>query len=247
MSENFYTKPSCMKSLLTISLFIITLPLAAQLTGTINAGSNQVYIIDPRIPVHDLKKYTSVFVDSSNKLTLQEIASEKFSNLFQSLSDSIHQAQPYITYWLKVSLSSSGDIQNWWLLLNEDPVNKGYRASNCFVDGWALNNLNRVLEHQRTGLFVPRSQKMIKETPTLNRIYFSAKAGQTKNVYLRIYNEYDPALISFPQLRNPTLGMLKEDNTIMVAISSSIFVFSILSFFFFLLKFIIPLFKCSNL
>ena len=48
------------------------------------------------------------------------------------------------------------------------------------------------MEHQRTGVLVPRSQKTIKENPGLNRIFFSAKAGETKDVYLRIYNEFGP-------------------------------------------------------
>ncbi len=180
-----------MRLLLFITALSITTLIPAQQTDTNNLRNNSVYIADARIQMHELKKYTSIFVDSSNKLTIQEIVTEKFSNRFQLLQDSI-QAQPYITYWLKVSISSTEDIQNWWLLLGQH----GY------LDAWFLNNSNQITEHQRTGILVPRSQKKIKENPGLNRIFFSIKSGETKNVYFRIYNEYDPAFITFPQPRS---------------------------------------------
>ncbi|MFN2440387.1 MAG: 7TM diverse intracellular signaling domain-containing protein, partial [Chitinophagaceae bacterium] len=212
-----------MRLLLFITALSINTLIPAQQTDTNNLRSNSVYIADARIQMHELKKYTSIFVDSSNKLTIQEIITEKFSNRFQLLQDSI-QARPYITYWLKVSISSTEDIQNWWLLLGQH----GY------VDAWFLNNSNQITEHQRTGIFVPRSQKKIKENPGLNTIFFSIKSGETKNVYLRFYNEYDPAFITFPQLRNPVIGLPDEkSNMINIFRSGIMLAFSVLSFFFF--------------
>ena len=190
---------------------------------TTNTSNDSVYIADARIQIHDLKNYTSVFIDSSNKMTIQEIASGKFNNRFQPLSGMAQPAQPYITYWLKLSISASGDIQNWWLLLNSDPE-VGESVQNGYVDAWFLNNINQVTDHQRTGVFVPRSQKTVKENPGLNRILFSAKAGETKDVYLRIYNEFGPGIISSPQLRNPIAGFpVKNTWSIIFGSGGSIF------------------------
>jgi hypothetical protein len=222
-----------MKLLFSIIALILTTTLLSQQPITNNTSNDSVYAADARIQLHDLKNYTSVFTDSSNKLTIQEIASEKFSNQFQPLSGMVQPAQPYITYWLKLSISASGDIQNWWLLLNNDPEFKEYTALNCYVDAWFLNNGNQVAAHQRTGFFVPRSQKTIKEKPGLNRVLFTAKDGETKNVYLRIYNEYGPAIISLPQLRNPVAGIPGSNMPWVFFFSGGIFFFSVISFFLF--------------
>ena len=220
-----------MRLLLYIFALLITTIIQAQ-PGTINTNNDSVYIADARIQVHDLKNYTSVFIDSSNKITIVEIASGKFDHRFQPLSVIAEEAQPYITYWLKLSITVSGDIQNWWLFVNGDPQGT-INIPNSYVDGWFLNNSNQVIEHQRTGLFVPRSQKTVKEDPALNRILFSAKAGETRNVYLKIYNEFDPGIISPPQLRDPVAGFSFEKNLPIIFGSGGVFFFSIISFFFF--------------
>jgi len=223
-----------MKLLLYIVALLIATGIRAQPGAPDNNGNDSVYLADARIQVHDLKKYTYVFIDSSNKLTIQEIASGKFNNRFQPLSGMVQPATPYITYWLKFSISCTGNIDNWWLLLNDAPDFNNNSADNSYVDGWFLNSANQVMEHQRTGVFVPRSQKVIKENPGLNRLSFSVKAGEIKNVYLGIYNEYEPALITFPQLQNPVIGIPGGKSRIpFIILSTAAFVFSIISFFFF--------------
>jgi len=220
-----------MKLLLYIITLLITTAIQAQ-PGITTAGNDSVYIADPRIQIHDLKNYTSVFIDSSNKLTIQEIASEKFSNRFQPFSDSARYAQPYITCWLKLSISASGEIRNWWLLFNRDPI-LGQSVEIAYVDAWFLNSINQVTDHQRTGAFVPRSQKTVKENPALCRLLFSAKTGEIKNVFLRIYNEFGPGTISSPQLRDPIAGIPGQKYLAIIFGSGGVFFFAIMSFFFF--------------
>ena len=221
-----------MKLLFYISTLLLSLTIQAQ-PGTTRTRNDSVYMADPGIQIHDLKNYTSVFIDSSNKLSIQEIASGKFNNRFQPLSDTARlMAQPYITYWLQFTISSSGDIRNWWLLLYSnlevsEPIQQGY------VDAWFINRTDQNMEHQRTGVFVPRSQKTIKESPGLNRIFFSAKAGETKDVYLRIYNEFNPGITSSVQLRNPIAGFPSKKYLGIIFGSGAVFFFAIISFFFF--------------
>ena len=221
-----------MKLLFCISTLLITLITWAQ-PGTTNTTSNDsVYVADARIQIHDLKNYVSVFTDSSNKLTIQEVASEKFRHRFQPFPDMAQPAQPYITYWLKLSISASGDIQNWWLMFNRDPVISQI-VEIGYLDAWFLNNVNQVTDHQHTGAFVPRSQKTVKENPALSRILFSAKAGETKNVYLRIYNEFGPGIISVPQLRDPIAEIPSSKHLSIIFGSGGVFFFAIMSFFYF--------------
>ena len=224
---------NCMRLFLLILVLIISTSLRAQQSETNTSGNDSAYTADPRILIHELKNHTSLLVDSSNKLTQQEVASGKFNSRFQLLSDTARLvAQPYITYWLKFTISSSGDIQKWWLLLYSnleisEPIQQGY------VDAWFINRTDQNMEHQRTGVVVPRSQKSIKENPGLNRISFSAKAGETKDVYLRIYNEFSPGITSSVQLRNPIAGFPSEKYLGIIFGSGAVFFFAIISFFFF--------------
>jgi hypothetical protein len=65
-------------------------------------------------------------------------------------------------------------------------------------------------------------------------VFFSIKAGEIKNGYIKIYNEYSQGVISAPQLRNPEIEVPATGSDAMSALSGGVFVFSILSFFFFL-------------
>ncbi len=218
---------------LTLKL-MVTAVVWAQAPIANSARNDSVYIADARIQLHDLKDYTSVYVDSSNELTIREISSKEFSSRFHPIYGNSQPAQPYITYWLKFSITPSENIQDWWLLLNDDSAFADYTAENCYVDVYFLNSDNLVTDHQRTGIFVPRSQKEIKENTGLNRISISLNEGETRNVYLKIYNEYGPALISSLQLRNPVLGEPPQSSNFLLSVLIGVlFFFTIISIFFF--------------
>ena len=221
-----------MKLLISIITLFISTAILAQpdLTKTTN---DSVYIADPKVQVHDLKNVTSVFIDSSNKITLQEVTSGKLNTRFQPLPGMAQLvAQPYITYWLKITITTPGEIQDWWLLLYSKTA-IGETVQHGYVDAWVINRSNQRTERQRTGIMVPRSQKSIKENPGLNRIFFSARAGETKDVYLRIYNEFGPGITSSVELRNPIAGFPTEKNLGLIFGSGAAFFFSLMSFFFF--------------
>ena len=206
----------------------------AQESSLDSVGKDAVYIADARIQVHDLLEYTSIFVDSSNSLTLQEIGTEKFRNRFQSLSDFNQLAQPYITYWLKVTITASGNINDWWLVLSGIQESETIPYQHSYVDAYFLDSLQVVTTHQRTGVSVPRSQKTIKQNPGLNRVLFSAKDKETLIVYVRIYNEYGQAAISAPHLRNPVVGISdQKQGTLFNVLAGAVFLFSIVLFFLF--------------
>ena len=144
-----------MKLLFYLTTLFIALTINAQ--NPINTNIDPVYIADARIQIHDLKNLTSVFIDSSNKLTIQDLASGKFNNRFQPFpGETQFVAQPYITYWLKLTLRTSDDIHNWWLLLYSNSE-IGETIQHGYVDAWFIDRNNQATEHQRTGVLVPRS------------------------------------------------------------------------------------------
>ena len=221
-----------MKLLFYISITLITLVIQAQPSPTATTNDS-AYIVDPRIQIHDLKNFASVFIDSSNKVSFQEISSGKFTSRFQPLSASPELvAKPHIAYWLKLTIRSSGDIQDWWLILHGNSE-IGETIQHGYVDAWFINKTTQAIEHRRTGVLVPRSQKSIKEIAGLNRISFSAKGGETKDVYLRVFNEFNPGITSSLQLRNPSAGFASGKHLVLIFGSGAAFFFSIISFFFF--------------
>ncbi len=206
----------------------------AQLVQINDYNSDLVYTADAKVQLHELKNYASVLTDSLNNLTLQDIISGKYDNRFKALSAFTQPAQPYITYWQKINIKAEGTISNWWLMFAEDTAFKDFNAQNGYVDIWYADSAGKITDHQRTGVFVPRSEKTIKENPGLCRVLLSVVSGETKSIYVKIYNEYEAAIISSPQLRNPVIGIPESAAKLgMSILSSCVFLFSILSFFFF--------------
>ena len=224
-------------SVLYLLLFFISFTCIPKIAGQesrLDDRTDTVYSADARIQVHDLFAYTSIFADSTNTLTIKEVVTEQFRDKFQPLTRFIQPAQPYITYWLKLSISAPDSIQHWWLLLNETLETDSSYDQHAYVDVYFLDTLSQVTTHQRTGVFVPRSQKTIKQNPGLCRVLISINPNETKNAYLKIYNEYSQTFISAPQLRNPVVGIPDQEIEIMlIVLAGAIFLFSIISFFFF--------------
>lgn len=210
-----------MKKLLSILLLFI-LANASQ--------SQQVYVADSMRQVHNLRPFTFVLVDSTNQLALDDI-SGKFSSRFRPVSAATDMARPYVTYWLRLTITTTADIEKWWLLIADTFPAKN-PTQNCYVDVWSVNN--GVLNHQRTGYVVPRKEKSIKEKPGINRVFFSSKAGQSQTIYLKIYNEIGAGKIGYVELRNPDVGIAHNNFGTMTYVLSAVgLFFCIMSFFFF--------------
>ncbi|HEX8332728.1 MAG TPA: ATP-binding protein [Segetibacter sp.] len=211
------------KTLLLFVFFLASLSISAQLADI-------SYRADSRIHLHNLRPYTSVFVDSSNKLTIDDVIT-KYNSRFRPVSAATDIAQPYLTYWLRVSVTTTADIEKWWLLLGEYPP-VGSPGHNSTVDVWKLNN--GALQHQRTGVEVPRSEKAIKEKPGIQRVFFSSKAGETSTIYLKVYNQFGPGKVAHLELRNPAVGIAHNDFATYTYVMSAVALFfCIMSFFFF--------------
>ncbi len=185
---------------------------------------NNVIVVDSSIQLHELKSYTSLFIDSTSKLSLEQVASSNFNNQFHPSADSL-EISPGKIYWFKFSLTAKGNIANWCLMI---------KKGNCsYADVWVLNSDSQVVDHSRMGSFVPRSQQSLKELSDPHRVLISINNGETRTIYLRIYNEYLPSYVAGLEVRNPVIGVISGRSNLMTAISASVFVFSILSFFFY--------------
>ncbi|HKB43717.1 MAG TPA: sensor histidine kinase, partial [Chitinophagaceae bacterium] len=202
-----------------------------------NEGTNSIdsfYIVDSKIQIHDLRPATFVFADETNKLTLQDIASGKFNDKFQPVS-SFKMFKNYTSYWLRLSIETRGGINNWWLMLRDTIRNYYSSNSNAvrynFVDVYFCNENNQLLSQQRTGIFIPRSQKQIKKIAGISRVLFSGNQDEKQIVYLKIYNTLGGAAPAYIEIHNPIVSLPVGYGDGFITVQGGIiFFFSLFSF-----------------
>ena len=196
--------------------------------------TDSFYVVDSAIQIHDLRPATFVFADETNKLTMQDASSGKFDNKFLPLN-SFKTFNTHITYWLRLSIETRGNIKNWWLMLRD--TIRDYYTSNSdavqynFVEVYFSNENKQLLSQQRTGTLVPRSQKQIKNMAGICRVFFSGSPGEKQIVYLKIYNNTGGTAPPYIEVHNPSVPIPgnNKDEWIMMR-GGIIFFVSLLSF-----------------
>jgi signal transduction histidine kinase/DNA-binding response OmpR family regulator len=212
-------------------LLLISCCISCVFTFSQNDTQN-IYEADARIQLHDLRNYTLVFTDSTNKLSEKDITSGKFDQLFLPYSSVEKTIKPFTTYWLKVSVKPLASFSNWWIILRDTGNFYTRGTANDYVDVYTVNNRNEIVAHQRTGPFVPRSQKAVPQYTVVNCVMLSGVARQPVTLFIKMYNENSPGQLFYPQLQNPVVPIMTSDSglDIMCAIA---LLFSLLSFFFY--------------
>lgn len=216
--------------------------LCIALTGMSQAGMPRVYTlytVDPQTGIHNLQSVTNIMVDSSKKLTIDDVSGGRFNQAFTPLEGFKGKIQPGIAYWLKLNISSDKGFKDWWLIVGSaNPLHQyyinQYHAGNCYVDVYQ-QIYNGARTHLKAGTFVSRSQRSVKEMPAINRVLFSVQPGQTQTVYVRIFNKFsETAPLPLPELRDPSIPIPSPAITVsLVAASAVMAILAILSFFFY--------------
>ena len=216
------------KHILLYLLVMLTMQAGSQIPAAV------VYTIDTNRQVHDLRSYTYVFADSANRFSVNDIISGKAALLFQHYASVEKMVKPNTTYWLKVSMEPVTNFYNWRIILRDTGELYQHGSTNDFVDVYTVNNTSTVIAHQRTGPYVPRSQKSIPQYTAINCVAFSGLAGQPVTLYIKLFNKKTtPGQLFYPQLQDRVVPIVIPDSDLDV-LSAIALVFSILSFFFFL-------------
>lgn len=197
---------------------------------------DSIYTADSRLLVQDLSDHTSILVDSSLKVTVQDLIKNEEDSDFQPITAFKNKIESSVAYWLKVQIRSVGDFQDWWLLLRDKNSTTNYYTQNCYIDTYVINAAQRIINHQRSGAFVPFAQKSVKGSPAVSQVLFSTTAGSQQTIYIRIYNEFStPNNVPILELRHSNLPLPPHPASKILNILSAIaFTFCVLSFFFFL-------------
>lgn len=194
----------------------------------------QLYRADSVTAIHNLSAATVVMVDSLNNISSASVLNGSLDNKFRQAQKG-ELLKEGITCWLRIYITSATGIKNWWLVLTNDIHEKHY-AKYCYVDVWQALQYNPVPAFTgRSGVYVPRSQKSVKEVPGINRILISLAVGDTQKIYVRIKNEFaDDAAMPGAELRNPAIPIsIHKSSMQLTAIATAMLMISILSLFFF--------------
>ena len=215
------------KYLLPCLMLLFSLKVVAQIPVS------PVYTIDSTGQVHDLLNYTQVLIDSTSRLSANEVISGGSDRLFRPFTTIKKTAGASKGYWLKVSIKPLTGIKNWWLILRDtgDLYMKG--AGNDQVDIFTVNDSNKLIAHQRTGSLVPRSQKAVPEFTLVSCVDLSVPPGKLHTLYIRVHNEMElPGQLFYPRLQHSSIPIVTSDGGMDIYCAITL-VFTVLSFFFF--------------
>lgn len=217
-----------MKLLLAIISVLFFLPVQAQNRF---GSSAQGIDISAGNYVFELFHGASILLDEKGKKTIGDIIAE---NQMIPAGDSLVFFKPQTACWIRMKVKVHSAIQNWWLLVRDMEANNPYKAQNQNVDAWFVNEKGQVYRHQQSGTDVPRSKRAVPGSPGVNNVYFSASAGETVEIFIRIYNQNYPATISSIQLRDPSIPLPQVNlSTQLYVLNAIALVFTLISFFFF--------------
>lgn len=198
------------------------------------ASMAQVYRADSVTGFHDLSAATTVLVDSFNKLPEASVLNGSLDHQFRPAQKN-QMLGDGVTCWVRINITSNTGVKNWWLLLTSN-VDEKYYAKHRYVDAWQFSDGKPGLVYLgKSGVYVPRSQKSVKEIPGINRVLFSMAAGDTQKIYVRVKNVFiDGLSVPGVELRNPAIAIPLHESTVqLTAVATAMLMISILSFFFF--------------
>lgn len=191
------------------------------------------YKLDPQRQLHDLKPYTSVLVDSLQNLTSAQVIPGRLDKDFKPWQ----QTAPVdnVVYWLRFIIKADTSVSNYRLLLKDNLEESGYTSQNDSVDVFYTDTSGRLLLQQRTGILIARSEKQLKEAAGVNAVPFSASAGSTYKVYIRIRKvSADKPFLSYPVLQDNVIPRPSVSHGSMLSILNIVsLLFCFLSFSFF--------------
>lgn len=197
--------------------------------------TNTVYTLNPQLPIHPIKDYSYAFIDSTNKVSIDQMVSGLYDSLFSSINK-IKLAPDYATTWFRCKVTSHQSVHDWLLIFNDDSTITKINAKQSYVDAWILDSKRNILRHDKSGLLVPRSQKSLKKYVSLTYFPFSIHAEDTVILYLKFYNEsLGAGVISEPVLQTSSYNIISQNSPAYMSVITAIaFLMSLISLIFFI-------------
>lgn len=222
-----------MRTLLPLIFFLLTNVLVAQKTAYL--------AIKDSLRIYPLEEYTTLFIDSSARLGIEEVKQLGFHSNFQTLKEFVQEGDPNWAYWLKIPVVNHNTSSKWRMVLKvadhqKNKYWKEYLAAHDYVNVFVSYNHGSI-EHYKTGLLVPKSDKTIAGNPYLNAVMLSLPKRDSFSLYIKIQNQFHTRFRLSAELRpeqmEEPIDITKEAGNALFYIGVSS-ILALLSFFFFL-------------
>ncbi len=167
-----------MRLTVTVISFLFSLALFGQ------EGLRVLHLEDNAPAALNLAPYAGLYTDTSGDVTIENILEDSsiaFSGPFESNQPIAYPA----AHWLRIRVAAEEDITGRWLAFKGRAAEYPFMAALDHVDAYFVQD-GKIKAHHRSGYFVPRREKAIKERAAVNVIPFSLEAGDTVTAYIRI-------------------------------------------------------------
>ena len=219
-----------MRSLLFSYLFFLFALPFLQGQSMLISDSSSFYIIEDDYPNQNLFEKTQILYDSTGSLQIEEIIANKEDLNFRLVTSEEEIIQGCNTLWLHLKIFPEVAISDWWLLFKRPQEPYEFLCTHEEVDFYFVEN-GKLSRHEKTGVYVPASEKAIPEINSISRVPISFQEGKAIELFIRIKDaEYINTIV---QLRNPVLGLPTLEWNMMLAHFTLIICLYVLCFFFF--------------
>ncbi|MDH5414663.1 MAG: sensor histidine kinase, partial [Flavobacteriaceae bacterium] len=131
--------------------------------------AQEVYLIDPKYPVHDLNPILKVYKENHEKYTSEFILNEKELNFVRGDELPIY-LETGKTYWGKLQIKTIDSLSGWTLHFEDKMIGPpAWTKSNGKVDVYGYEN-NTLIFHKKTGVEYERKERDLSGNWILNRI-----------------------------------------------------------------------------
>lgn len=135
---------------------------------------------------YSLEEHFTVYKDEKNTITINDFLSGKVKDdAFVQLSNA-PEPKNNITYWLKLSLSSDINLNDYFISL-PDANDAGFMSGNEVADAYLIRN-GTLIHTYNAGNLIPRSKKAFSESVNTNTFPINISAGDSIDIYLKLFN-----------------------------------------------------------
>lgn len=166
-----------MRLIVVIGLILISTYLFSQ------SSEKVLHLDDDAFVELDISKYAGLYVDESGAMSIEDILKKNVR--FEYDYDTISPSEYPTAHWLKFNIVTTTDIKERWLVFKSTNPMYENSAGLDYVDAYYVKDDKLETSH-RTGVFVARQEKTIKERSPVNVLPFSAESGDSICILMRL-------------------------------------------------------------
>ena len=152
-------------------------------------ASDTLYIDGPVIRT-DLSSYSELYIDSTGELTIDALLQSTPD--FTEWMDRRLEGRYPNAYWLHIPVVVREDFLSARILVPGEPGQNYVKYRTDYFDLFVVDRDGEIIQKERTGGFVPRSEKSLSPHPLTPIVPIAFTAGERLDIYVRIQNVYRP-------------------------------------------------------